>query len=93
MEQVYNAYIKEINAEPFYFIKHFLILTELDNSSPLLIGYGMHRVFEKACAIAGILEKETQQTLRRTIVPSSTIKVISLKDYDFSGQKESGLAI
>lgn len=90
MEHLYTAYVKEINREPFYFVKHFLLLTEVDNITPLLIGYGMHRVYEKACGIAGIKDAETQKAIRLQHLSSLPAKVVDLKTYSFSKKKKSG---
>lgn len=90
MEHLYTAYVKEINGEPFYFVKHHLLLTELHSSIPLLIGYGMHRVYEKACAIAGIQEVELQKAIRIQHLSSLPAKVIDIKTHTYSKRKKSG---
>lgn len=90
MEHLYTAYVKEINGEPFYFVKHSLLLTELNNTEPLLIGYGMHRVYEKACIIAGIQDKALQNAIRLQHLASLPARVIDIKSYSFSKKKKSG---
>lgn len=90
MEHQYTAYVKEINGEPFYFVKHFLLLTELNSRVPLLMGYGMHRLYERACAIAGIQDKALQNAIRLQHLASLPARVIDIKSYSFSKKKKSG---
>lgn len=90
MEHLYNAYVKDINGEPFFFVKHFLILNEVDNITPLLVGYGMHREYEKACNIANIKESDLQKKIRLQHLTSLPGRLISIKDYKISNRKKSG---
>ena len=87
IETKYQSYTKEINGEVFYFVKNLIVFTGFDNVSPLLMGYGMHRDFEKACLIAGITEKDIQQKIRPDI---PVAKVVEFKNYSFKGRKKSG---
>ena len=87
IETEYQSYTKEINGEVFYFVKKFIVFTGFNDVSPLLIGYGMHRDFEKACRIAGVIEKDIQQKIR-TDLP--TARVVEFKNYSFKGRKKSG---
>lgn len=90
MKDFYNAYVKEINGEPFYFVKHLLVFSEFKNVAPVLVGYGMHQSFEKSCAIAGIKDAELQKQIHRESRPIPTGRIISLKNYKFPNQKKSG---
>lgn len=65
MKDSYEAYVKEVNGIPLYFVKHFLVFPEYSNIDPLVQGYGMHADFEKACNIAGILDP----AIRKSIFP------------------------
>jgi hypothetical protein len=54
MENIYNAYTKEINGKTFYFVKKFSIFPEYPNSPKVLDSMGMHTDFCKACKLAKI---------------------------------------
>ncbi len=64
MEQVYTAYKKNVQGKDAYFVKRFLSFPEYPGLEPVMEGYGMHAVLEKACAIAGISDKNLIEKLR-----------------------------
>lgn len=85
-ENEYQSYIKEINGEIFYFVKKFVVFPAVSNTGPMLTGYGMHRGFEKACQIAGVMEKDIQNKIRPDL---PTARLVEFKNYPFHGQKRS----
>lgn len=54
MEHIYNAYTKQIQGETWYFVKKIMVLPELVGIADMVVGFGMHTDFEKACHIAGV---------------------------------------
>ena len=73
MENVYTAYIKEVNNQDLYFVKKFTSFPELENVDPVLDSMGMHHDFYRACDMAqiyneGIIKKLYNQL---HIIPES----------------------
>jgi hypothetical protein len=54
MEHVYSAYTKNLQGNTYYFVKKIMVLPEFKGLADVVVGYGMHTNFEKACSIAGI---------------------------------------
>jgi hypothetical protein len=54
MENIYNAYTKEINGKTFYFVKKFSTFPEYPNFPNVLESMGMHTDFHKACKLAKV---------------------------------------
>jgi len=78
MEIIYDCYIKEIGEEKFYFVKQLLYFPALQIPK-ITQGFGMHKNFSTACAIAGVKNPQTQATLFEQLHQSTSIaKVISL---------------
>lgn len=83
MKDSYEAYIKEVNGIPLYFVKHFLVFPDYNNIEPVVQGYGMHADFDKACSIAGILDP----AIRKSILPvepaekMNEAKLIDISEY------------
>jgi hypothetical protein len=48
MENIYNAYTKEINGRTFYFVKKFTVYPEIKDCPPDLESMGMHSKIYKA---------------------------------------------
>jgi len=63
MEYVYNANTKVVQDKTYYFVKKIMALPEFKGMAEIVIGYGMHTDFEKACSIAGIYDSATRQQL------------------------------
>lgn len=79
MENIYNAYTKEINGKIFYFVKKFTVYPEIKDCPPVLERMGMHNNFYKACHLAQISDDLTMRNLMNELhlVPESA-KVIHL---------------
>lgn len=54
MEHVYTVHTKLIQNKTYYFVKKLMVLPEFEGLADVVIGYGMHTNFDKACSIAGI---------------------------------------
>jgi hypothetical protein len=80
MENIYNAYTKEINGKTFYFVKKFIFYPEIKDSSPILDKLGMHTNFHKACSIAEVHDEQIINRLMSElrIIPESA-RVIHLQ--------------
>lgn len=87
MENFYTAYTKTVNGFEFHFIKHFQYFPEFKNVPPLLVNYGMHTDFYKACKIAMIEDKTVQKQLLDSIdyrfTDSKVIQMNSSKTYSY----------
>lgn len=84
MEYNYSAYTKLINDQTFYFVKKYLLFSELKGSAPVLVNYGMHIDFYKACSIAAVKEgsvmtqlfNEAQETVQQAkLIDFSPVKL------------------
>ena len=84
MEYNYSAYTKLINNQTFYFVKKYLLFSELKDAAPVLVNYGMHLDFYKACSIAAVKEsslmtqlfKEAQETVQQgKLIDFSSVKL------------------
>lgn len=63
MENYYTSYSKMVQNKTYYFVKKFLKFPEFNNVPDVLVGYGMHTEFEKACSIATIHDPRIRQRL------------------------------
>ena len=63
MEHLYTVHTKIIQDKIYYFVKKLMVLSEFKGLADVVIGYGMHTDFEKACSIAGIDDTECRKKL------------------------------
>ncbi len=63
MEYLYTVHTKLIQDKTHYFVKKLMKLSEFDGLADVVVGYGMHTDFEKACRIAGIDDTECRKQL------------------------------
>ncbi|MEP7256563.1 MAG: hypothetical protein ABI666_12360 [Ferruginibacter sp.] len=63
MEHLYTVHTKMIQDKTYYFVKKIMALPELKGLADVVVGYGMHTDFEKACSIAGIDNSECRKQL------------------------------
>ncbi len=54
MENFYTSYTKVVQGKTYFFVKKFLRFPEFNNVPDVLVGYGMHAEFDRACNIAMI---------------------------------------
>lgn len=63
MEHVYTVQTKIIHDKTYYFVKKILALPEFPGLAEVVVGYGMHTDFDKACNIAGIKDMASRRIL------------------------------
>jgi len=84
MEKIYKSYSKVIDGTTYFFVKQFLVFSEIPNVEPILEKYGMHTDFNKACSIAalhdGIIKKKLLQNIENE---KSLVKVIEINDINY----------
>lgn len=83
MKNEYTAYTREIDGQVFYFVKHFMVMPELQNVQPVQIGFGMHLEFDKACDIASITKDAEERNKIYAMIepdPIPLAKVININN-------------
>lgn len=63
MEHLYTVHTKVIQDQTYYFVKKIMALPEFKGLADVVVGYGMHTDFEKACSIAGVDDGECRKQL------------------------------
>jgi hypothetical protein len=63
MEYLYSSYTKLIDDNIYFFVKKTMTFPEFMGVPDVLIGYGMHTDFEKACSICGVDKNCRKQLL------------------------------
>ncbi len=63
MEHIYTIETKMLQGKLHYFVKKIMVLPEFKGLADIVIGYGMHTSFEKACSIANIHDDASRQLL------------------------------
>jgi hypothetical protein len=63
MEHIYTVHTKLVENKTYYFVKKLMRLTEFKGLADVVVGYGMHTDFEKACKIAGVDDGEARKQL------------------------------
>ena len=63
MEHLYTVHTKLIQDKTYYFVKKIMTLPEFKGLADVVVGYGMHTDFKKACDIAGIDDGATREQL------------------------------
>lgn len=63
MEHLYTVHTKLLQDKTHYFVKKIMALSEFKGLANVLVGYGMHTNFEKACSIAGIHDSTCRKQL------------------------------
>lgn len=58
-----------IQDKNYYFVKKILALKEFKGLAEVVVGYGMHTDFEKACDIAGISDIDSRKKLLAGLEP------------------------
>jgi hypothetical protein len=79
MENIYKAYVKEINGVDFYFVKKYTSFPEYEDFPYVLDNMGMHTDFYKACDIANVFDEVviTQLMNELHIIPD-TARIIHI---------------
>ncbi len=63
MKHLYTVGTKIIQHKTYYFVKKILTLSEFPDLAKIVVGYGMHTDFNKACNIAGIHDPACREKL------------------------------
>jgi hypothetical protein len=63
MEYLYTVHTKLIDDKTYYFVKKLMAFSEFKGLTDVVVGFGMHTDFEKACRIAGIDDAECRKKL------------------------------
>lgn len=64
MEYLYTVHTKLIDGKNYYFVKKMMVFPEMKGlAADVVVGFGMHTDFEKACHIAGIEDAESRKKL------------------------------
>ena len=63
METFYKAYNKMVENRKYYFVKKYVRFPEYRAVDDIMIGYGMHVNFYRACNIAEVHNEKIQQQL------------------------------
>ena len=74
MENIYTSYTKEVQGETYYFVKKYLSFPEFHNVPDVLVGYGMHTDFDKACSIALVTDVNLQLKLMKHMLNTVTVE-------------------
>ena len=87
MENFYTSYTKTVQGKTYYFVKKFLTFPEFNNVPDVLVGYGMHTDFDKACNIAMIEDTNIKlQLLNNMAGAVEKAKVIEMMPVNFESK-------
>ena len=87
MENFYTSYTKTIQGNTYFFVKKFLCFPEFNNVPDVLVGYGMHLDFDKACGIAMIEDTKIKlQLLNSMTCAIEQAKVIEMMPVSFESK-------
>ena len=87
MENFYSSYTKTVQGKTYFFVKKFLKFPEFNNVPDVLVGYGMHTDFDKACGIAMIHDTNIKlQLLNNMGGAIETAKVIDMQPVSFESK-------
>ncbi len=84
MENFYTSYTKTVQGKTYFFVKKFLKFPEFNNVPDVLVGYGMHTDFDKACSIALIYDSTIKHQLLNNMTGAiEKAKVIEMQPVNF----------
>jgi len=63
MEYLYTIHTKLVADKIHFFVKKLMAFPEFNGLADVVVGYGMHTDFEKACTIAGIEDMDARKKL------------------------------
>jgi hypothetical protein len=75
MEYLYTIHTKLIAGKIHFFVKKMMAFPEFEGLDNVLVGYGMHTDFEKACKISGIYDTTIRKQLLFDLEQRSPTKV------------------
>ena len=74
MEHIYTVHTKLMEGKTYYFVKKIMSLPEFKGIADVMVGYGMHTDFGKACNIAGVDDPLARKRLLAQVGQSSKPK-------------------
>jgi hypothetical protein len=77
MEYLYTIHTKLIADKIHFFVKKMMTFPEFEGLDNVLVGYGMHTNFEKACKISGIHDIIIRKQLLSELEQRNPTKVAS----------------
>ncbi len=84
MENFYTSYTKTVQGKTYFFVKKFLKFPEFNNVPDVLVGYGMHIDFDKACSIALIHDSSIKLQLLNSMTGAiEKAKVIEMQPVNY----------
>lgn len=84
MENFYTSYTKTVQGKTYFFVKKFLKFPEFNNVPDVLVGYGMHVEFDKACSIAQIFDQNIKLQLLNSMTGAiEKAKIIEMQPVNF----------
>lgn len=84
MENFYTSYTKTVQGKTYFFVKKFLKFPEFNNVPDVLVGYGMHVKFDKACSIAQIFDQNIKLQLLNSMTGAiEKAKIIEMQPVNF----------
>lgn len=90
MENIFNAYSKVVAGQHYFFVKKYLTFPEFNNVPDVLIGYGMHIDFDKACKIAQVSDPVVKERLWGMLEPATSgARIINLPVSSVSGHRQA----
>ena len=84
MENFYTSYTKTVQGKTYFFVKKFLKFPEFNKVPDVLVGYGMHVEFDKACSIAQIFDQNIKLQLLNSMTGAiEKAKIIEMQPVNF----------
>lgn len=86
MENIYEAYMRTVDNQIYYFVKKKTRFPELAGSPVILDQYGMHSDFLKACSIAHVVDQNIISELMQSVqlLPESARVIPMRKENSFN---------
>ena len=75
MEYLYTIHTKLVADKIHFFVKKLMTFPEFKGLADVVVGYGMHTNFEKACKISGIYDSTIRKQLLLDLEQRNQIKV------------------
>jgi hypothetical protein len=76
MEYLYTIHTKLVADKIHFFVKKLMTFPEFKGLADVVVGYGMHTDFEKACKISGTYDSTIRKQLLLDLEQRNQIKVV-----------------
>lgn len=77
MELFYTSYTKTINNTNYFFVKKYTKFSEFKDVPAILESFGMHTNFDKACAIACVIDPAIKERLLKEATPELNYRQVN----------------